>query len=147
MVSRVWLFATPWIAACQTSLSFIVSQSLVKFMLIELIMLSISSSATPFSLCLHSFPASGSFLKSRLFTSGGQRIGSFSFSINPSNECSGLISFKDWLIWFPCSPKDSQAFSPQFKTINSLVLSLCSPTLTSIHDQWKNHSFDYMGLH
>ena len=51
----------------------------------------------------------------------------------------------DWLVWSPCSPRDSQESSPtpQFKSINSSVLSfLYSPTLTSIHDYWKNHSFD-----
>ena len=69
---------------------------------------------------------------------------SFSFSISPSNEYSGLISFRiDWLDL--CSPRDSQESSPtpQFKSINSLMLSfLHSPTLISIHDYWKNHSFD-----
>ena len=52
---------------------------------------------------------------------------------------------QDWLVGAPCSPRDSQESSPtpQFKSINSLVLSLLhSPTLTSIHDHWKNHSFD-----
>ena len=51
----------------------------------------------------------------------------------------------DWLVWSPCSPKDSQESSPtpQFKSISSLALScLYSLTLTSIHDYWKNHSFD-----
>ena len=74
---------------------------------------------------------------------------SFSFSISPSNEYSGLISFRmDSLgVSFrtPCSPRDSQESSPtpQFKSISSLVLSsLYSPTLTSIHDHWKNHSLD-----
>ena len=58
----------------------------------------ISSSAVPFSSCLQSFPASGSFQMSHFFTLGGQNIGSFSFSIRPSNEYSGLISFRiDWL--------------------------------------------------
>ena len=69
---------------------------------------------------------------------------SFSFSISPSNEYSGLISFRmDWLS--PCSPRDSQESSPTplLRSINSLVLSfLYSPTLTSISDYWKNHSFD-----
>ena len=56
----------------------------------------ISSSVIPFS-CLQSFPESGSFPMSWLFASGAQSIGSFSFSINPSNEYSGLISFRiDW---------------------------------------------------
>ena len=70
---------------------------------------------------------------------------SFSFSISPSNEYSGLI----WLVWFPCSPRVSQESSPapQFKGINSLVLSfLYGPTLISIHDYWENHSFDYTDL-
>ena len=69
---------------------------------------------------------------------------SFRFNISPSNEYSGLISFRmDWLDL--CSPRDSQESSPspQFKSINSLALSfLYSPTLTSIHDHRKNHSLD-----
>ena len=57
----------------------------------------ISSSVIPFSSCLQSFPESGSFPMSLLFASGAQSIGSFSFSINHSNEYSGLISFRiDW---------------------------------------------------
>src|SRR5574337_1144818 len=70
---------------------------------------------------------------------------SFSFSINPSKEIPGLISFRmDWLDLL-ASPRDSQESSPtsQFKSINSSALSfLHSPTLTSIHDHWKNHSLD-----
>ena len=58
---------------------------------------------------------------------------------------SGLISFRtDW-VWSPCSPRDSQEFSPipQFKSVNPLALSLLyNPTLTSMHDYWKNHSLD-----
>ena len=58
----------------------------------------ISSSDVPFSSRLQSFPASGSFQMSQFFASGGQSIKSFSFSISPSNEYSGLISFRiDWL--------------------------------------------------
>ena len=52
---------------------------------------------------------------------------------------------QDWLVWSPCSPRDSQESSPtpQFKSINSLTLSfLYNPILTSTHDYWKNHSFD-----
>ena len=59
----------------------------------------------------------------------------------------GLLS--DGLVGSPCSPRDSQKSSPtpQFKSINSSVLSfLYSPTLTSIHDYWKNHSLDYINL-
>ena len=70
---------------------------------------------------------------------------SFSFRIIPSKEHRGLISFR--MDWFGslCSPRDSQESSPtsQFKSINSSALSfLHSPTLTSIHDHWKNHSLD-----
>ena len=58
----------------------------------------ISSSVLPFSSCLQSFQASRSFQMSQFFASGGQSIKSFSFSISPSNEYSGLISFRmDWL--------------------------------------------------
>ena len=67
---------------------------------------------------------------------------SFSFSICPSNKYSGLISFRTtWMsLWFKGL---SRVFKSQFKSINSLALSfLYSPTLTSIHDYWKNHSFN-----
>ena len=58
----------------------------------------ISSSVIPFSSCSQSLPVSGSFPMSQFFISGGQSIGSFSFNISPSNEYSGLISFRmDWL--------------------------------------------------
>ena len=60
-----------------------------------------------------------------------------------------IDSLKDWLVWFPCCPRDSQECSliPQFKSINSLVLSLLyGPTLTSIHDYWKNHCLDCMDI-
>ena len=70
---------------------------------------------------------------------------SFSFSIIPSREIPGLISFRMDPVGSPCSPRDAQESSPtpQFKSINSSALSfLHSPTLTSIHDHWKNHSLD-----
>ena len=70
---------------------------------------------------------------------------SFSFSISLYNKYSGLIFFRmDWF-WSPCSPRDSQESSPapQFRSINSSMLSLLyGPILTSVHDYWKNHSFD-----
>ena len=69
---------------------------------------------------------------------------SFSFNISPSNEYSGLVSY-DGLVGFLCSPRDSQESSPtpQFKSINSSALTfLYGPTLTLIHDYWKNHSLD-----
>ena len=70
---------------------------------------------------------------------------SFSFSISPSNEHPGLISFRmDWLDLLAVQGTlKSLLPTPQFKSINSSVLSfLHSPTLTSIHDDWKNHSLD-----
>ena len=70
---------------------------------------------------------------------------SFSFSISPSNEYSGLISFRiHWLDLFAVQGTLPESFpTPWFKSINSSALSfLYGPTLTSIHDYWKNHSFD-----
>ena len=75
VVSDVWLFATPWTAGHQASLSITISQSLLKFMSIELMIPSISSSATLFLFCLQSFLASGSFPMSRLFAAVGQSTG------------------------------------------------------------------------
>ena len=72
---------------------------------------------------------------------------SFSFSMNPSNEYSGLISFR--IDRSPYSPRDSQESTPtpQFKSINSLMFSLLyNPTVKSIHEYWKNHNCDYMDL-
>ena len=67
----------------------------------------------------------------------------FSFSLSPSNEYSGFISFRIDPVWSPCSPRDSQESSPapQFKSIKSLALSLLyGPALTSVHDYWVNNS-------
>ena len=85
LLSRVWLFATPWTAARQASLSITNSQSLLKPMSIESLMPStISSSVVPFSSCLQSFPASGSFQTSQFFTSGDKSFGvSASTSVLP----------------------------------------------------------------
>ena len=75
-LSHVWLFATPWPAAHQASLSFTVSQSLLKLMSIESVIYpTISSSVVAFSSCLQSFPASRSLPMSQFFASGGQSIG------------------------------------------------------------------------
>ena len=79
--SHVWLFVTPQTVALQASLSLIISRSLPKFMATESVM---SFSVTLFSFCLQSFPASGSFPMSQLFTSGGQSTGA-SASVLPMN--------------------------------------------------------------
>ena len=101
---HVQLFVTPWTAACQAPLSLTISWSLPKFMSIALwYHPTISSSVAPFSFCLQSFPASGSFPMSQVFSNESAlcirlpKYWSFSFSISPFNEYSGLISFKiDW---------------------------------------------------
>ena len=104
----------------------------------------ISSSVVPFSSCLQSFPESGSFQMSQFFASGGQSTGiSALASVFPMNIQDWLPL--GWTSWISLQSKDSQESSPtpQFKSINSSVLSfLYSPTLISIHDYWKNHSFD-----
>ena len=102
-----------------------------------------SSSFIPFSSCPQSLPASGSFPLSQLFACSGQSTGVLaSASVLPMNtqDWSPL----GWTGWSPCSPRDSQSSpTPQFKIINFSVLSfLHSPTLTSIHDHWKNNSLD-----
>ena len=102
------------------------------------------SSVIAFSSPLQSFPAAGSFQISQFFTLSGQilefQLQRQSFRWTPRTDL-----LYDGLVGSPCSPRDSQESSPtqQFKSINSSVLSfLYSPTLTSIHDHWKNHSLD-----
>ena len=101
--------------------------------------LTISSSVAPFSSFPQSFPASGSFPMSQLFSSGGQSTGA-------STSASGLPNnLQDWLVRSPYWPRDSKEYSPtsQFRSISSSVFSLLyGPTLTSVHDYWKNHKFD-----
>ena len=105
----------------------------------------ISSSVTPLSSCPQSFPAPGSFPVSWLFESGAKVL-----ELQLQHQSFQWIFSTDflynWLLWSPWCPRDSQESSPapQFKSINSLALSfLYDPILTSIHDYWKNHSFDY----
>ena len=103
-----------------------------------------SSYVIPFSSCLQSFPASGSSPMSQFFASGGQSIGvSASASVLPMNSQDWFPL--GWTGWISLQSRDSQESSPtpQFKSINSSVLSfLYSPTLTSVHDYWKNYSLD-----
>ena len=95
-----------------------------------------------------SFPVSRPYLMSWLFTSGSQSIGlSASASVLPMKIQDWFL--QDWQVGSPCSPRDSQesSLTPQFNSIKSSALSLLhGPTLTSIHDYWKNNSFDYMDL-
>ena len=145
-LSPVLPFATPWITAHQASpiyhhLPEFTQDSCPSSRWCHP---AISSSVVPFSSCPQSLPASESFPMSQLFAWSGQSIGvSASASVLPMNT-------QDWspldgLLGSPCSPRDSQEYSPtpQFKSVNSSVLSfLHSPTLTSTHDHWKNHSLD-----
>ena len=104
----------------------------------------ISSLVIPFSSCPKSLPASGSFTMSHLFAWGGHSIGvSASASVLPMNtqDWSPLR----WTGWISLQSKGLSESSPtpQFKGTNFSALSfLHSPTLTSIHDHWKNHSLD-----
>ena len=84
---------------CDSAPGFTISQSLLKLVSIESAMPSHQLVlCRPFYSCLQSFPALVSFPVSQLFASGGHSIRGFSFSISPSNEYSGLISFRmDWL--------------------------------------------------
>ena len=134
--------ATPWTPACQASLSITNSQSSPNpCPSSRWCHPTISSSVVPFSYCPQSFPAAGSFQMSQLFASGGQSIGvSASASVLPMNIQDWFPL--GWTIGTPWSPRDSQESSPTplFKSINPSVFSfLYSPTLTSIHDHWKNH--------
>jgi len=146
-LSHVRLFATPWTAACQALLpSLPTGFGSNSCPLSQWCYLIISSPSTLFSFGLQSFPTSGSFPVSWLFTTGGQSIGT-SASVLPVNIQGlfplGLTGFISLL--FKGSQESSSA--PRFRSIDSLVLCLLyDPTLTSVHDYWKNHSFDYMEL-
>ena len=143
-LSCVWLIVTPWTTACQASLSITNSQILPKLMSIESVMTSSHLIlCCPLLLLLSIFPSI------RVFSSESvlhiRWLKCQSFSISPSNEYSGLISIRiDWFdILAVQGTLKSLLLTPQFKSINSSVLNfLYSPTLTFIHDHWKNHSFD-----
>ena len=150
-LSHVRLFVSPWIAAHQASLSITNSWSLLKLMPIESVMPSNHLILCRPLLLLPPFPPSIRVFSNESTheaTWGGQSIGvSASASVLPMNTQDWPPL--GWTGWSSCSPRDSQESSPapQFKNINSSVLSfIYSPTLTSIHDHWKNHSLDQMDL-
>ena len=135
-LSCVRLFAAPWTSAQ----GFPVQHQLLELTQTHVHQVgdnhpTISSSVIPISPWLQSFPASGSFLMSQFFPSGGQKYWSFSFSISPSNEYSRLISFR--IDWFGLleSPRDSQESSSttQFKSINSSAPQLSLWSNSHIH--------------
>ena len=147
MLGRAWLCS---IMGCSAPGSPVltVPQSLLTFMSSQWCYLTVSSSVAPFFSCPQSFPASRSFPISLLFASGGQ-------SIETSASASVLpMKIQDW---FPLGLTDlislqSKGLSKVFSSTTvqkhqyfSAQLSLWS-TLTSIHDYWKNHSFEYVDL-
>ena len=143
-LSRVQLLVTPWIAAPQASLSITNSQSSLRLMSIESVMPSSHLILCRPLLLLPTIPPSISvFSNESTLHMRWPKYWSFSFSIIPSKERVDLL--QNGLVGSRCSPRDSQESfpTPQFKSINSSALSfLHSPTLTSIHDHWKNHSLD-----
>ena len=142
-LSCVQLFVTPWTAVCQASLSFTISQSLLKFMSIESLMLSNHLILFHLLLLPSVFPSNKVFFNKLAICIRWPEYWSYSFSISPSNEYSGLISFR--IDWFDLLAVQESSPGPQFENINSLVLSLpYGPSLTSVHDCWKNHSFDLL---
>ena len=145
-LSCVLLFATPWIAAHQASLSITNSQSSFKLMSIELLM--------PFSHHIHCRPLLLLFPippRIRVFSNESTlcmrwpKYWSFSFSIIPSKQHPGLISFRRWTCWISLQSKGlSRVFSNttvQKHQFFGVQLSSKS-NLTSIHNYWKNHSLD-----
>ena len=132
-------------AACHVSLSLINSRRLLKFMSIESVM---PSKALILCHTPHLPPSIFSSIKvfsnESVLCNRWPKYWSFSFSISPSNEHSGLISFRmDLLDILAVQGTLKSSPTPQFKSINSSALSfLYNPTLTSIPDYWKNHSFD-----
>ena len=137
------VFATPWITARQASLSITNSWCSLKLMSIESVM--------PFShlilcspvLLLPSIPPSiRVFSNESALCIRWPKYWSFSFSISPSNEHSGLISFR--MDWSPCSPRDSQESypTPHFKSINSSVLSFLTVQLSHPYMTTGKNSLD-----
>ena len=135
----------------QASLSFTFSQSSPKFMSIELVMPSNHLIlGCPLLLLPSIFPSIRVFSNESALQIRWPKYWSFSFSISPSNEWVFRVDFPwDGLVWFACYPRNSQDSYPasQFENINSSAFSLLyGPTLTSIQDYWKDHSFNYMDL-
>ena len=145
-LSRVRLFATPWTSACQASLSITNSRSSPKPMSIESVMPSSHLIlCRPFLLLPPIPPSIRVFSNESTLHIRWPKYWSFGFSISPSNEHPGLICFRmNWL--------DLLAVEGTLKSLlqhHSSKASIClalsllhSPTLTSIHDHWKNHSPD-----
>ena len=143
-LSRVWFFATPWIAARQASLSITNSRSSLRLTSIELVMPSSHLILCRPLLLLPPIPPSIRVFSNESFPWGGQSTGVSALASFLPKNTQGW-SLLEWTGWISLQSRNSKESSPtrQFKHINSLVLSfLHSPTLTSIHDHRKNHSLD-----
>ena len=135
---------TPWTAACQASLSITNSHSLLKLMSIESVMPSNHLIlCCPFLLLPSIFSSIRVFSNQLALRIRWPKYWSFSFSISPSNKYSGLISFTiDWFDLLAVQGTLKSLLQHHSSSINSSVLNLLyGPTLISIHDSWKNHSF------
>ena len=145
-LSHVWLFATPWTAACQASQSIINCQSLPKLMSTESVMPSnYLFLCHPLVLLPSIFPSIRVFANESALCIRWPKYWSFSFNISPSNEHPGLISFRmDWLDLLAVQGTRKSLLQHHSSKASILHRSavLHSPTLTSINDHWKNHSLD-----
>ena len=143
-LSRVWLLVTSWCAARQASLSISNSHSLFKLMSTELVMPSIHLTLYhPLLLLPLIFPSIRVFSNESVLLIRWPKYWSFSFSISPSNEHSGLISFRIDCFDLLAIQGTLKSLLQHHSSKVSLTLSfLYSPAVTSIHDYWKNHSFD-----
>ena len=141
----VWLFATPWIAARQASLSITISWSSPRPMSIESMMPSSHLIlGRPLLFLPPISPSIRVFSNESTLRMRYPKYWSFIFSISPSNEYSGLISFRiDWLDLLAVQGTLKSLL--QHHSLKASVL-LYGPTLRSICDYWKNHSFDYTNL-
>ena len=144
-LSRVQLFAIPWTATCQASLSVTNSRSLLKLMSIESVMpFNHLILCCPLLLLLSIFPSIKVFSSESVLHIRWPNYWSFSFSISPSNEYSGLISFRmDWLDLLVVQGTLKSLLQHHSSKASILQHSaFFIVQLTSIHDYWKNHSFD-----
>ena len=141
---------TPWTAARQASLSITNSQSPLKLMSIESVMPSNHLILChPLLLLPSVFPSIRVFSNESGLPIRWSKYWSYSFSISPSNEYSGLISFRmDWLnlLAIQGTLKSLRQYHSSKASILPVLSFLYGPTLTSIHDYWKSHSFNYMDL-
>ena len=145
LLSHVRLFAHPWTAACQASLSINKSWSLLKLMSIESVMPSnYLILCRPILLPPSIFPSIRIFSNESVLCVRWPKYWSFSFNISPSNEYSRLISFRmDWLDLFAVQETLKSLFLHHSSKASILWCSaFFIVQLTSIHDYWKNHSLD-----